>query len=205
MHALKTDLIHFMNKFKTLTPDNAMALMSHILADTPIETWEIGPHPLNHDIDVLALSSDGISTVEDFIYKTVEPDVDGAGWEIVHGIPPRDWELFFEYSGANGQIFEVEGADWSWQAHWNEDGLDLTLVPDQDYPPDVFDDIARILMVGELGEKNCDKYVILRGRHGPSSADGFDPLPTFRSVFAQTFEDCAYREFLKRPQAQAKP
>ncbi|MDE2422180.1 MAG: hypothetical protein KGO49_13490 [Gammaproteobacteria bacterium] len=114
MKELFKNLSHLMTHRKKVYTNGFVELMDRILSGIPNVGWELGHLPNDYGVDQLSLSVINnplfIKQVEDSISFPIK----GDDWVINLGIPPRDWELFFEINTEDGQIVEVEGSEWSW-------------------------------------------------------------------------------------------
>ncbi len=189
MSELRDNLVHLMTHLARLPEEGVIELMGKILANHSGAGWEMGPHFLNPDITVLAVTGHGDQTVQARLREDIGDDVEGEAWRIVVGIPPRDWERYFELEDANGAVHPVEGDNWLWRS--DDACTKVGLYSPAPIGENVFQDAARILLIGEIGEQNLERFI--RSISACSAhADGLSPLASFRGEFAAKYPHALY-------------
>ena len=193
------DLVHLMENRERLSLADFRSLLDEI-ADLQDSGWEMGPDPNDPSTTVLAFSIFAHETVLARITNQFALPISGNGWRVRAGIPPRDWERYFEYPTHSGTRYRVEGADWRYRVRAEGGMAKIILYPPRDNS-DSFDELAHVLCVGELGEDNLADFVsgIECDPLDPSAGRPFCGL---RGEFASLFKGCHYREFFVREQGR---
>jgi hypothetical protein len=154
----------------------------------------MGPDPAIDQTTVLSLSLFNDSSVIEKLRTDLGLPICGEDWRVQVGIPPRMWEMYFEYTSADGRDYRIEGKNWKWELNRIGDSANITLCPDVTIEDADKFDIGRILLSGELGEKNLKDFVDTISV-GNQSSDGAQPMRALKREFAQLFPKCSYREF----------
>jgi hypothetical protein len=131
----------------------------------------------------------------------------GHGWIIGLGIPPRDWEIYFE-AKMNGKDLKIEGCEWFWaitdvdpepEAEVDEQVM-ITIAPSSEFEhltDDELYELAGIIVTGELGESNVARFVrwidVSSTRQGTQE---WFPMVSLRKKFVEQFSDCEYASWL---------
>ncbi|MBQ5948655.1 hypothetical protein [Massilia sp. ST3] len=200
MQELLRNLAHLMNYRKQVPAEGFTDLMGKILAGLPGLGWELGPALSDADIDLLSLSvmhAPALLDDEDF---TAGFPLRGEGWIVDLGVPPRDWDIYFKAS-FGGKALEIEGREWAWTMSGQEGPVRLSLAvpPAQGDGLDAaaLQELAEIIVVGELGERNVLRHVAAIEVLGATPAGGvLEPMAHLRARFAERFPDCAYAAWL---------
>lgn len=199
MDELLGKLAHLMNHRHEAGDDGFSELMEKILSPWPDVGWELGPDLVDPDIERLSL----------FLSGVLEPDAESSlaarlplteqGWIISLGIPPRDWDIYFEAT-MNGQDFDIEGREWFWSMADAGDQVTLTIAPPDQFgnlTDEELRDLAGIILAGELGESNVRTLVrwfdVSPTRQG---AGEWLPMESLRKKFVEKFPDCEYSGWL---------
>lgn len=169
MNELLKNLSHLMNHREQAGTEGFSELMGQILGQWSDIGWELGPDPVAPDIFRLSLSLWDVREMHMDPPLADQLPVKGEGWIIDAGIPPRDWEIYFEAS-MNGKDLNIEGSEWFWamadvdpdpDADANEQVM-ITIAPSSQFETltdDELEEIAGIIVTGELGEANVAKRV----------------------------------------------
>lgn len=199
MDELLRNLAHLM-KHRTQIDRTAFAeLMGQILDSWPGVAWEFGPDPSAPHIDRLSLSVDEGAKVSSKRMIAAQLPLIGDGWTIALGIPPRDWEMYFEAT-LNGHELGIEGATWRWRMA--DAGSQIALIlaaPDQlnSLTDNDLGELAGIIVNGELGESNCLTHVkSIATRSMKQDAQQWHPMDQLRNTFVEKFPGCEYGAWL---------
>lgn len=203
MDELLSNLSHLMNHREQAGEEGFVELMGKILSHWPDVGWELGPDLLAPNIDRLSLSMNG--SINDAPELRMNPvlaarlPVKGDGWIIGLGLPPRDWEMYFEAT-MNGQDLEIEGSEWFWSMTDAGDQGMLTIAPSIQFrhlADEELSELAGIIVTAELGETNVSRFVtsiaVSRTRQGSEQWFSMDSL---RKKFVEKFPDCGYGAWL---------
>lgn len=199
MNEIKVNLSHLMDNRDRLSEEDFSQLFSEIMSSYPYIGWELGCTPTEPFSDVLSLTV--VSDEKEFkhLYDILALPINGDDWDIVAGIPPRNWDLYFQLMN-EGEYIDVEASKWYWDANWKEDSVSLVIyVPEGElHKKNILKDAVDIAIVGELGELNIAKYVddiciehltnnILKNKY---------KMDKLKGVFAQNYNNCHYAKFL---------
>ena len=192
----KYDIIEFMDSLSKLSDKEIVNFISKKMAFSG-HGWEIGPDLENGNTMTFSISAFGGGDFIDDLESTLELPLFGNGWSVQIGIPPRDWEKYFHYTDFRDRIHEIEGSRWRFDLINQCNQVKIILYPHPEIDPDIFDDVARILCVGELGEKNIIDFVseIDFLEYTP---DNGKPLSHLRKCFLRIFPKCYYKNFLSK-------
>ena len=188
---VKRDLIHLMKNRRKLSGDQFRDVLHKILGRSDL-AWELGPDPLDEQHDVLSLSLMSNREYVCEIAVGLELPFKGENWSIQVGIPPRGWEKYFEFTASDGCKIAIEGEKWHFNIVKNNLRAKIYLSPESSFPCAYFSSIARILIVGELGEQNVEKLIsdIVCVEYSPVIS--LKPLIKLRSDFVNLFPFCSY-------------
>lgn len=203
MTEIEKNLRHLMLHREKLNIGGFRDLMTQILTQIPSVGWELGSDPNNPNRDILSLTTGGdlkeLTKLNSFLSLPIETE----DWDIIIGIPPRDWERCFEISMESGEIFNINASSWYWSSEWRKESMSLSLyIPDKEFlKSDVLEEAAKVLAVGELGESNVYKYI-------QNMTYNVLPIPTklnqqrinsLRKEFVEHYPNCHFATFLKKP------
>lgn len=199
MEELLSNLSHLMNYRKQVPEEGFSELMGKILAQWPGAGWELGPDPAAPDIDRLSLSVSGVPALQSDPSLAAQLPLRGDGWVIGLGIPPRDWEMYFEATLA-GRELEVEGSQWQWNMADAGAQVVLTVAPPERFgtlDDESLRELAGVIVGGELGESNVAAHVQSIGvARRAGGAQQWLPMARLRSSFVDRFPDCEYAAWL---------
>jgi hypothetical protein len=171
--------------------------------------WELGPDLVNPDVYRLSLSLWDVLQLRTDPPLAEQLPVKGDGWLIDLGIPPRDWEMYFE-AKMNGKDLAIEGREWFWSIA----DVDVDVDPEADVDAQVMitiapsspfetltdeepEEFAGMIVTGELGEANVARLVrwidVSATRQGPEE---WFPMERLRKKFMEKFPDCEYGAWL---------
>jgi hypothetical protein len=203
LEKLLNNLSHLMNHREQAGDEGFSELMAKILSRWPEVGWELGPDLIDPGIDRLSLS------VDDMPELRTNPSLplQGEGWMISLGIPPRDWEIYFE-AKMNGKDLNIEGSEWFWtivdvdpepEAEVDKQVM-ITIAPSSQFgnlTDDELAELAGIIVTGELGESNVSRLVrwidVSSTRQGSAE---WSPMESLRKKFVEKFPDCEYGGWL---------
>jgi len=204
---LLNNLSHLMNHREKAGDAGFSELMAQILSQWPDVGWELGSDPVSPDIDRLSLSVDDVPELRSNPTLAAQLPLKGEGWIIGLGIPPRDWEMYFE-AEMNGKDLKIEGSEWFWtivdvdpepDAEVDQQMM-ITIAPSSQFEKltdDELGELAGIIVTGELGESNVSRFVrwidVSPTRQG--SGEWF-PMDSLRKRFVEKFPDCEYGDWL---------
>ena len=189
-------LIDLMGNWKSSSESEIRCLVNEILGHDYF-AWEFGPDPMDDDISVLSISLERSAGEVTQLASDLGLPIQGNGWRVQVGMPPRDWDRYFEYEGRSGISYRIEGSHWLYELiPEDNDKVRVELFPDIAIEPKDGDEISRILLIGEIGERNLAEK-ICNVSIGNSRKPGTKAIENLRSEFAELYPDCAYREFLK--------
>lgn len=166
MDKLLSNLSHLMNHREQAGDEGFSELMAKILSRWPDVGWELGPDLVDPGIDRLSLSVDDIPELR----TNPSLPLQGNGWIIGLGIPPRDWEIYFE-AKMNGKDLKIEGGEWFWaivdvdpepDAEVDEQVM-ITIAPSSQFErlsDDELGELAGIIVTGELGNE-MDAFLLI--------------------------------------------
>jgi hypothetical protein len=199
MDDLLSNLSHLMNHRKQVNEEAFSELMAKILSPWPEAAWELGPDLVDPDIDRLSLSVRDVPELRTNSSLAAQLPSTGQGWIIDFGLPPRDWEIYFEAT-INGEDLEIEGSEWSWSMADAGGQVTLKIVPADQFRKlgdQESNDLAGIIVTGELGESNVSKFVksVDVSRTEQASEQWF-PMESLRKKFVEKFPDCEYGAWL---------
>lgn len=202
MDKLLSDLSHLMNQ-REQAGEGFSKLMAQILSRWPDVGWELGPDLVAPDIDRLSLSVDDMPALR----TNPSLPLQGDGWIIGLGIPPRDWEIYFE-AKMNGKDLEIEGSEWFWtmvdvdpepDAEVDEQVM-ITIAPSNQFEKltdDELGELAGIIVTGELGESNVSRFVRwIDVSPARLASEEWFPMESLRKKFVEKFPDCEYGGWL---------
>lgn len=197
MDEIVVNLAHLMRYRDRVDGAGFADLMGKILAVRQDIGWELGPDLLDPAIDRLSLS---IPESPGGAHEAWALPQRGEGWVIDAGIPPRDWDMFFQID-IDGHAVAVEGGAWCWRAEVAHGRCALELgIPPGGLPPldaGRLRELAGVLLRGELGEKNASRYISgLAPRFLPAGEPGWQPMTALRGAFAAWFPDCEHAAWL---------
>jgi hypothetical protein len=202
MDKLLSDLSHLMNH-REQAGDGFSELMAQILSRWPDAGWELGPDLVAPDIDRLSLSVDDMPALR----TNPSLPLQGNGWMIGLGIPPRDWEIYFE-AKMNGKDLKIEGSEWFWTMVDVDAEPDaevdaqvmITIAPSNQFEKltdDELAELAGIIVTGELGESNVSRFVRwIDVSSARLASEEWLPMESLRKKFVEKFPDCAYGDWL---------
>jgi hypothetical protein len=209
MDELLRNLSHLMHHREQAGLEGFPELMGQILGPWADMGWELGPDLVAPGIDRLSLSLWDVLELRIDPPLAVQLPVNGEGWTIGLGIPPRDWEIYFEAT-MNGQDLQIEGREWFWAiadvdpSPEVEAGVDnqvmITIAPSSQFETltdDELEELAGIIVTGELGEANVARLVrwIDVSPVRQRSEEWF-PVESLRKKFVEKFPDCEYGAWL---------
>jgi hypothetical protein len=203
MDELLRNLSHLMNHREQAGDEGFSELMAKILSHWPDAGWELGPDLADPGIDRLSLSVDDMPELRTILSLPLQ----GDGWVIGLGIPPRDWEIYFE-AKMNGKDLHIEGSEWFWSivdvdpqpdADVDEQVM-ITIAPSSQFEKltdDELGELAGIIVTGELGEWNVSRFVRWIDV-SPTRRDSEEwfPMESLRKKFVEKFPDCEYGGWL---------
>ena len=152
--------------------------------------WELGPDFASPASTALAFSALCERRTIDRLEEELGLPLFGGDWSVVIGVPPRHWERYFEYVASDGQSHAIEGSKWQYNLTRENDRIAIELCVPSSLPIDLFNEVARILCVGELGELNLIEFVS-RISYGLSKTDA-KPIQLLRADFVSHFPQCHY-------------
>jgi hypothetical protein len=200
MKNLIRNISHLMNHRKKLDDDGFADLIQKILSEYPSVGWELGPSMSDSKIDLLSLS---VKDAPDFLSEFKSSSLafeSGVDWQVDIGIPPRDWELFFEAT-FEGTSINVEGGNWVWSTAQDISFDELVVAPADLISQPISEtdllDIGKILLVGELGEVNfmqhVKNFIVLRQ---PTKEIRWCAMSKLRPEFVNRHPECRYSQWL---------
>lgn len=205
MDKLLTNLSHLMNHREQAGAEGFAELMGKIVGEDM--GWELGPDLLSPATYRLSLSWWDVRALDMSPPLAEQLPLKGDGWIIAAGIPPRDWEMYFEAT-MNGKDLNIEGAEW-WYAMADVDpdpdaSVDhqvmLTIAPSSQFAgltDEELEEFANIIVTGELGDVNVATFVrwIDVSSTRLASEEWF-PMDSLRKKFAEKFPECEYSSWL---------
>jgi hypothetical protein len=195
---LVVNLTHLMNHKDKIPEEGFIELMGKILGINPSLGWELGLSPENVDIDVLSIST---GDDDNEFYEIRDMDIFpiyGGGWQIVLGVPPRNWEMFFFISSDANEEFEIDASNWLYAATWTNNYVDIEISgPRQDLIDNgIIDDALRVVLNGEIGELNLRTFIRSFKIFDGHIDERFKSIKSLRNDFSSHFDNCFYRTFL---------
>ena len=188
--ASQRDLVHLMENREKASTEAFSELLDEIVRLNGCG-WELGPDPADITKDILAFSTLGDRANVDRIREEMDLPLTGDDWSVIIGIPPRIWDRYFEYTAANGSVYEIEGLSWRYSMIETGGRAEILLDPSPNKYPAICEELARILCVGELGEENLDDFVSAVSCANLASSEG-KPLSYLREDFVRRFPACHY-------------
>ncbi|QNQ08269.1 hypothetical protein [Sphingomonas alpina] len=188
-----------MDNISSIPDDGIDEILSEIFLDDAI-TWEIGPDPINDEITVLALGCHGDLILLDIMEKDLNLPMDGQGWKIVAGIPPKSWEGYFEMIGSDGLVLQIEGWDWQWSiAELNKDKASITIFYPEEYKIGAADieNAGEIILFGSIGEVNTSRHISVDHYLPISEGVNHNSMSTLREEFSKWFPDAPFSQDFK--------
>jgi hypothetical protein len=207
MDKLLSNLSHLMKHREQAGEEGFSELMGQILSQSPDMGWELGPDLLAPDTYRLSLSSWDVLELCTNPLLAEQLPVKGDGWVIGLGMPPRDWEMYFE-ANMNGKDLAIEGSEWFWTIADVEPNPDadvdkqvmITIAPSSQFATltdEELEEFAGIIVTGELGELNVARFVrwidVSTTKEG---SDAWFPMDSLRKKFVEKFPDCEYGAWL---------
>jgi hypothetical protein len=196
MEELFKNLSHLMNYRKQIPAEGFTELINKILSGLPGIGWELGPDPIEPELDRLSLSVKHAPELLDNAAFAAGFPLHGDGWIADLGVPPREWEMFFR-AKLNGKTYEIEGREWFWQMLEEGEAVRLVFAA----PSATFGDLgkaelnefAEIIATGELGELNVLRLLasvetVLIDAPG----EPWQAMDRLRKQFVKRFPSCAY-------------
>lgn|GEM_PF-4690584 len=193
---LVINLTHLMNHKDKVPQQGFIELMEKILCYNPSLGWELGPSPLDSDVDMLSISTSNKDELYEIHNLNIFP-IDGSGWQIVLGVPPRNWEMFFHLPIENDEL-EVDASKWFYAASWKNDCVEIEIAGLEQNLVDKgnVDEALKILLIGELGEWNLRKFVQRYEFFDGKIDERFKPIKGLRNSFSNYFDHCSYKTLL---------
>lgn len=198
MDEIVSNLAHLMRYRDRVDSAGFVDLMGKILAGRPDIGWELGPDLRDPTLDRLSLSVPELLDGEQGAWTALPQR--GTDWVIDAGIPPRDWDMFFQ-ADVDGHLLGIEGGAWCWRALVENGRCALALGIPLDQLP-LLDagrlrELAGILLRGELGERNAGRILgDLDVRFLSAAETGWQPMTALRAAFAAWFPDCEHAAWL---------
>lgn len=193
--ALRRDLIHLMENRERLSHEAFAELLNEIV---PLDGngWEMGPDPEDTQRTILSVSALGDQAKVRRIEQEFNLPIVTDHWSIIRGIPPMEWEQYFEYTDYKGKQYRIEGSIWRHAIIHGRNGADIILDPDLSFLGDLPEQLGIIICIGEIGERNIESFV---------SSINYDCLPVsesnpisrLRADFVKLFPNCYYNKFLR--------
>jgi hypothetical protein len=198
MDEIVSNLAHLMRYRDRVDSAGFVDLMGKILAGRPDIGWERGPDLLDPTLDRLSLSVPELRDGGQDAWAALPQR--GEGWVVDAGIPPRDWDMFFQ-ADIDGHVLGIEGGAWCWRALVTNGSCTLALgIPPGQLPPldaGRLRELAGILLRGELGERNAGRFIGgLDVGFLPAAETGWQPMAALRAAFAAWFPDCEHGAWL---------
>jgi len=179
-------------------------LLEKIAQDIGAVGWEIGPDIGDPRISSLSfnagLSEERLQAISHSI-SIIDP-IDC--WILYAGLPPKDWEIFFEIEGENGAAIPIEGSEWHCTAIEgpSRDCLALYAPPNLKVTESTLQKCAELIAIGEIGEKNCIDFFsdisVHRVDHSHPMSGGLVSLAEFAKKFATAHPESAFSGLLQR-------
>lgn len=205
MKQLADKLAQVMDQLDDVDQDAFMALMADALEPYPELGWELGPDPEDGDLMRLSLVVRDAPAFRDEAAETDAFPVDGEGWRIDLGVPPRDADIYLEAQVGEGEdaaVLEIEGEQLGWQMRGGDGVVDLVVGipagPLRQLGAEEREELADIFVMGELGEINLMDYVnSISVEDMEALSEQWPSLTTLRRAFVARYPDCAYAEWMR--------
>lgn len=193
------NLLHLMRYSERLSLEAISDLASKILASHSALGYEFGPSVCKPEDRCFAISASGNCDLLSQLNSDNRFPIFEDGWEIIIGIPPKNWLLEFELNDSKGRKFVIDGKTLSYSACSVGGVVELNLNGGNlhEIPVELQSEVVRILLFGEIGEQNFCRHVRLVWSSQNISSK---PFPEFAKYFAETIPEAAWADVLIRKQ-----
>jgi hypothetical protein len=201
-HAMLARLRAFMGRAASVAVEDIATEINAIIKPLKDIGWEYGPHPDEPEHDVFSFSCGADGAQLQTLKRRLGLPIRGKNWTIGVGIPPRDWERYFEIIRDNGRHAKVEANCWSWRpgATAKRMTIDLAIPASLRLNEALLNEAIGIFLTGELGELNratlVERGSVVRFRARPPA--GYLPISSLRASFVERFPKAEFAGFLGR-------
>lgn len=199
LDAFVRDFFHIIKFLHVIDRSKLQNAMQDIFASVPDIGYEIGVFPGGENLSYIALSIPVENEWREEVGRRILAAETSPGWRVELGIPPRDWEMYFEiYDDESQEWVSIDGRQWCYKfvRSGSTNTLELCNATGEAYGQRIFDDIAKILLVGEIGERNIEKHNITFKLVMCDKT--YLPLSSFAPWFAENVKSACFRDVLMR-------
>lgn len=185
---------NLLSHWESYETDDFCAMVNDLLG-APDAAWEYGPDPTNPDRMLFSLSIRNDAEWAAHVCNALEIPFQQEDVGAVLGIPPRQWERYFEYTDRTNTVQDIDGESWLFELSPADerDMIRLGIFADLPEAVDWFD-VVSIMLIGELGETNVSARIAQI--YQLSEPQNLSPLSNLKSAFARHFPNCHFRDFL---------
>lgn len=157
--------------------------------------WEFGPDPRDDDRMLFSISLRNDPEWTAHVSEVLGIPFQQGDIGATVGIPPRQWDRYFECVDRNNIVQEIDGESWSFSMSPSDDQnmVRLRIFADLPETVDWFETVS-VMLTGELGESNVSAGIAHVDR--AFEPDGLSAFAHLRSAFVHYFPKCHFREAL---------
>lgn len=201
MQEIVANLRHLMHHSDQISEEGFRELINKIVAPLGSIGWEFGPDPEDSKRMILSFACKANRDELALRARQLRLPIKEKKWSIVAGIPPRDWEKYFEIVRDSGRRVKVEAGTWYWHSSSKAlpKVLNLAIPEGLRLNDDLLREAVFIFLTGELGEGNFAKFVQLGevSRFSGRPPSTFQSINTLRKQFVQWAPNAEYGRFLR--------